>query len=54
MTDWPGPTLRLLAQSHVISTRIYWLLGVVLGLLVIAYVIGRLLKRYPDSGLNPG
>jgi phosphatidate cytidylyltransferase len=53
MTDWPGPTLRLLAQSHVISTRIYWLLGVVLGLLVIAYVIGRLLKRYPDSGLNP-
>jgi len=25
----------------------------VLGLLVIAYVIGRLLKRYPDSSLNP-
>ncbi len=53
MTDWPGPTLRLLAQSQVISTRIYWLLGVVLGLLAIAYVIGWLLKRYPDSGLNP-
>jgi len=53
MTDWTRPALRLFAQSQVISTRIYWLLGVVLGILVIAYVIGWLLKRYPESSLNP-
>ncbi len=34
-------------------THIYWLLGVVLGLLVIAYVAGRLMKRYPEHSLNP-
>lgn len=40
-------------QPDVIHTQIYWLLGVVLGLLVIAYVTGRLMKRYPDHSLNP-
>lgn len=35
------------------SVQTYWLLGVVLGLLVIAYAIGRLLKRYPESSVNP-
>jgi phosphatidate cytidylyltransferase len=40
-------------QPHMIHTQIYWLLGVVLGLLVIAYVAGRLMKRYPDHSLNP-
>jgi phosphatidate cytidylyltransferase len=43
----------LSAESGGITTKIYWLLGVVLGLLVIAYVIGRLLKQYPESSLNP-
>lgn len=40
-------------HPDVIHTQIYWLLGVVLGLLVIAYVAGRLMKRYPDHSLNP-
>jgi len=53
MTHWPSPILWLSAQSGGITTKIYWLLGVVLGLLVIAYVAGRLLKRYPESSLNP-
>jgi phosphatidate cytidylyltransferase len=40
-------------DPHVIHTQTYWLLGVVLGLLVIAYVAGRLMKRYPEHSLNP-
>jgi phosphatidate cytidylyltransferase len=40
-------------EPHVVHTQIYWLLGVVLGLLVIAYVAGRLMKRYPEHSLNP-
>ncbi len=49
--------VTLLAQAtggpHQVHTQTYWLLGVVLGLLVVAYVAGRLLKRYPDHSLNP-
>lgn len=35
------------------NLQTFWLLGVVLGLLVIAYVVGRLLKRYPENSVNP-
>lgn len=35
------------------DTRTYWLLGVVLGTLAVAYGVGRLMKRYPESTLNP-
>lgn len=49
--------VALLAQApagpHVVHTQTYWLLGVVLGLLMLAYVSGRLLKRYPEHSLNP-
>jgi phosphatidate cytidylyltransferase len=38
---------------HVVHTQTYWLLGVVLGLLVVAYVTGGLMKRYPEHALNP-
>jgi phosphatidate cytidylyltransferase len=31
----------------------YWLLGVVLALLAVAYAVGRLMKRYPEGTLNP-
>ena len=53
MFHWPPPIVWLPAQAGEMTTKTYWLLGVVLGLLVIAYVIGRLLKRYPESSLNP-
>lgn len=36
-----------------INYRTYWLLGVVLGFLVVAYVTGVLLKRNPENSLNP-
>ncbi len=35
------------------SVSTLWLLGVVIGILVIAYVVGRLLKSYPETSLNP-
>ena len=35
------------------STQIFWLLGVVIGLLAIAYAVSVLLKRYPEGTLNP-
>ncbi len=49
---WALPTQQA-DTPDAIHTRTYWLLGVVLGLLVVAYVVGRLLKRYPDHSLNP-
>jgi phosphatidate cytidylyltransferase len=35
------------------SAQIFWLLGVVIGLLAIAYAVSVLLKRYPEGTLNP-
>ncbi len=35
------------------QAQIYWLLGVVIGLLALAYAASVLLKRYPEGTLNP-
>jgi phosphatidate cytidylyltransferase len=55
MTSGCFPPLWILAQadeSTAIQARTYWLLGVVLGLLALAYLAGRVLKRYPPGSLN--
>ena len=44
-------TLLMGAPGDSVSTL--WLLGVVIGILAIAYVVGRLLKNYPETSLNP-
>jgi phosphatidate cytidylyltransferase len=44
-------TLLLGAPGDSVSTL--WLLGVVIGTLAIAYVVGRLLKNHSESSLNP-
>jgi phosphatidate cytidylyltransferase len=44
-------TLLLGAPGSSVSTL--WLLGIVIGILAVAYVVGRLLKNYPESNLNP-
>ena len=35
------------------NTATYWLLGIVLGLLVAAWIIGRALRQQPESTVNP-
>ncbi len=57
---WPWSTLQqLIAAAPVDSggeqprAQIYWLLGVVIGLLAIAYAVSVWLKRYPEGTLNP-
>jgi phosphatidate cytidylyltransferase len=40
-------------EGRVFYAQTYWLLGVAIGVLAVAYVIGRLLKRYPEASLNP-
>ncbi|NLF70619.1 MAG: phosphatidate cytidylyltransferase [Candidatus Anammoximicrobium sp.] len=57
---WLPPTLQQLiaadpapAAGEQSSAQIYWLLGVVIGLLAIAYAVSVLLKRYPEGTLNP-
>ncbi len=44
-------TLLLGAPGNSGSTL--WLLGVVIGILAIAYIVGRLLKNHSESSLNP-
>ncbi len=41
------------APNEDLNAQTYWLLGVVIGILAIAYAIGRVLKRYPEGSLNP-
>ena len=57
MTSGHWPSWLLSAQTApaaetVSHAHTFWLLGVVLGLLGIAYAVGLLLKRYPDGSLN--
>ena len=40
--------------SHWLDTRTNWLLGVVLVLLIVAFIVGRVLRRQPESFINPG
>jgi phosphatidate cytidylyltransferase len=51
-TAWPFLTLLLGAASPDV-TGVLWLLGVTLGTLAVAYVVGRLLKTYSETSLNP-
>jgi phosphatidate cytidylyltransferase len=46
-------TLTALFGAPGSSVSTLWLLGVVIGILVVAYVVGRLLKSYPETSLNP-
>lgn len=57
---WPWSTLQwLMAADPAVpaaarpGAQIYWLLGVVIGLLAIAYGVSVWLKRYPEGTLNP-
>ncbi len=60
---WPWSTLQQLISAAELaaaqpvatppSAQIFWLLGVVIGLLAIAYAVSVLLKRYPEGTLNP-
>jgi len=57
---WPWSTLQLLIAAAPAapagerpSAQIYWLLGVVIGLLALAYGVSVLLQRYPEGTLNP-
>jgi hypothetical protein len=36
-----------------LDARTYWLLGCVLGLLVVAFVISQFLRRQPETTVNP-
>ena len=42
----------LAAQSGEMNSQTYWLFGVVLGVLAIAYVVGRVLRRQPEGTIN--
>jgi phosphatidate cytidylyltransferase len=50
---WDGLLSAAAPGPDVMDSQIYWLLGAVVGLLFLAYVIGWLLKRYPESSVNP-
>lgn len=58
MTAWPAMTDALLLAFFApptaqLSVATYWLLGMVLTLLAIAWVVGRALRQQPESTISP-
>ncbi|MGE0760584.1 MAG: phosphatidate cytidylyltransferase [Pirellulaceae bacterium] len=47
------PLAQLINGAQWLNTRTLWLLGVVLVLLAVAYGVGVILKRQPESNINP-
>lgn len=45
----PGPV----TQAPWLTAATYWLLGVVIAILMVAYVVGRALRQQPESTINP-
>jgi phosphatidate cytidylyltransferase len=46
-------TAPVVPTAQWLNAPTYWLLGVVLGALIIAWVIGRALRQQPESTINP-